>query len=161
MNILKAFKRLKPISIWKLFVLCAGNILFVVPTIRATKHCMRLSTEHYQREHYKNGPANAFRHALWNVLIARACLTWNQNEQQAMQWAKEITDWHEGAFPNQELAKKMDLHNNETGRTLFLKTQEKSLSEVVQELNKMTESSQFVDINTDLSPFKNQLVHIV
>lgn len=160
MNILKAFRRLKPIGIWKLLKLCLAHILFVAPTIRATQKCMQISTEHYQRKHYLNGRANAFRHALWNYLIAQYCIKWSKNRDSVLLWTKNITDWHEFAFPNEALTQKMDFHNNEIGRTLFIKNENESVLEVIEILMDKTKKSLFIDLSTDLKSVSNQLVHI-
>src|SRR5690606_39389481 len=101
-----------------------GHPLFLWPTIRATRECVRVSTEHYGRLHHKNGPANAFRHALWNYMIAEACSPDGVREERAIAWAEKITRWHEDAFPNPDLARNMDLHNNAIGREIWRAGQE-------------------------------------
>ena len=55
----------------ELVVLSVKHLHFLFPTFLATKNCMQLSTQIYGPLHYGNGQANAFRHALWNVLIAK------------------------------------------------------------------------------------------
>lgn len=121
---------------------------------------MRISTEHYERKHYLNGRANAFRHALWNYLIAKNCSEWSKNKGKVLEWTKNITDWHEFAFPNRKLARKMDLHNNEIGRRLFLKHEKESILDVINVLKEMTKKSIFIDSDSDLAVLENQLVHI-
>ena len=106
MNVLKTLKRISLKSFWLLAKLCLRFPFFVLPTLSATKQCMSTSTELYGRLHYKNGPANAFRHAFWNYLIAKRCFRSRKNINGVLIWAKKITDWHESAFPNRELAKK-------------------------------------------------------
>ena len=115
---------------------------------------MQISTEHYIKKHYLNGRANAFRHALWNYLIAKNCSEWSKNKGKVLEWTKNITDWHEFAFPNRKLARKMDLHNNEIGRRLFLKHEKESV------LKEMTKKSIFIDSDSDLTVLEKQLVHI-
>ncbi|MEZ4809978.1 MAG: hypothetical protein R2819_06425 [Allomuricauda sp.] len=122
---------------------------------------MKISTDHYGRLHHKNGPANAFRHALWNCLIAKRCYVWQKNPQKAVSWAKKITDWHENAFPNRELARKMDLHNNAVGRIIFEDNIGKTENEIVEMLNKMARHSIKIDAHSNMTELKNQLVHII
>ncbi len=160
MNILKAFRRLKPIGIWKLLKLCIAHILFVIPTIRATQKCLQISTEHYQKKHYLNGRANAFRHALWNYLIAKYCTKWSKNRDNARLWTKNITDWHEFAFSNEALTQKMDFHNNRIGRTFFMNYENESVSVVIEILKDKTKESLFINFSTDLKSAPNTLVHI-
>lgn len=161
MNPFAIVKRVSFKHILKGILLGLGRPLFIFPTIKATKDCIKISTVHYGKLHHKNGPANAFRHALWNYLIATRCLKWNKNEKVVSEWAKKVTDWHEAAFPNKELAKKMDLHNNAVGRNIFEQNRDKSEEEIISLLQKMTEESIKIDRETDLSKLKNQLVHIL
>jgi len=66
-------------SFWQLALLGIKNPFFIYPTFTATKQCLKISTEHYGRSHYQNTPANAFRHAFWNYLIAIKCTKWSKN----------------------------------------------------------------------------------
>lgn len=161
MNPLAVLKRVSFKSLLKGVVLGLGHPLFLMPTIRATRECVRISNAHYGKLHHKNGPANAFRHALWNYMIAQGCLRGTSGEQRATAWAEKVTHWHEEAFPNAELARNMDLHNNAVGRRLFGKHRERELEEVIEILKEMALESVKVDGNTDLSELKYQLVHIM
>jgi len=135
------------------------HILFTMPTFLATKQCMFLSTELYGRKHYQNGPENAFRHALWNYLIAKRCLSWRNNPSKVLRWTKRITDWHEDAFSTSTLARKMDEHNNSVGRQLF-KTHGEDQEKVMYILKRMTSESIQITVETDLNRLKQQFVHI-
>lgn len=161
MNPIAILKRVNTKNILKVIFIGLGQPLFLVPTLRATKQCMKISTDHYGRLHYKNGPANAFRHALWNYLIAKKCCVWQKKPEKVMTWAKKITDWHENAFPNRELARKMDLHNNAVGRIIFEEHIEKPETEIVEILKKMTNKSIKIDVQSNLTGLENQLVHII
>lgn len=161
MNVIKTLRRISLKSFWILAKLCLRFPLFVFPTLSATKQCMSTSTQLYGRLHYKNGPANAFRHAFWNYLIAKKCYRWQKNIDGVLIWAKKITDLHEHAFPNRELAKKMDLHNNEVGRLLFKEHFSKMENQVVDMLIKMASTSIKIDAQTDFTLVKNQLVYII
>lgn len=161
MNPIAVLKRVDLKNILKVIFIGIGHPLFIVPTIRATKDCVRISTENYGRLHHKNGPANAFRHALWNYLIAKRCFRIRHNRDSVLEWAKKITDWHEHAFPNQELAKQMDFHNNAVGRFVFQENPEKTESEVIELLKSMTLVSVKIDSDTDLTSLKTQFIHIL
>ncbi|WP_129654010.1 DUF6973 domain-containing protein [Flagellimonas olearia] len=134
---------------------------FIVPTIRATKDCIRISADNYGRLHHENGPANAFRHALWNYLIAKRCFRIRHDKDSVLQWAEKITDWHEHVFPNTELAKTMDFHNNAVGRLVFRENPEKTESEIIELLKSMTLVSVKIDSNTKLASLKTQFIHIL
>ena len=161
MNMLKTLKRISLKSFWTLVKLCLRFPFFVLPTLYATKQCMSTSTEIYGRLHFKNGPANAFRHAFWNYLIAKRCFRWRKNMDAVLIWTKKITDWHENAFPNRELAKKMDLHNNEVGLFIFKEHLSKLESQVVDVLREMNSKAIKIGTQTDLTLAKNQLVYII
>lgn len=161
MKLFRVLRRVDIKNAWVLIKLCLYYPLFIIPTLMATKKCIAISTTHYGRQHYKNGPANAFRHALWNFLIAKRCHSWRRNEQKVMTWTKKITDWHEGAFPNRELAREMDLHNNEIGRALFLKHAALDEESLISLLKQMTQESVKVDSISDLENLKNKMIHII
>ncbi|RNL81900.1 hypothetical protein ED312_18185 [Sinomicrobium pectinilyticum] len=119
MSLWKLIRHLKFRQILSLVGLFAKHPLMLVPTAKATRKSLRISGDLFPGTHRANGRANAFRHALWNVLIARETLKWNRDREKSLAWAKTITDWHEKFAPNEELAKVMDLHNNAIGRHIF------------------------------------------
>lgn len=161
MNLISVLKRVSVKHILKGILLAIQRPFFIGPTIKATKDCIRVSTKNYGKLHQKNGPANAFRHAYWNFLIAKRCLKWATNENSVLKWAEKITDWHEDAFPNEVLARNMDLHNNRVGRQIFQENQVISEADAIELFKKMTKESTKIDTNSDLSQLKNQLVHII
>ncbi len=161
MNLLAVAKRVDFKNILKGVFIGLSRPHFILPTIKATKDCIAISTKNYGKLHHKNGPANAFRHAFWNYLIAKRCFTWQRNEEAVLVWAKKVTDWHEDSFPNKQLAKAMDLHNNEVGRFIFVKNTEKTEQEIVELLRKMTLESIKIDEKSTLSEHKNRMVHIL
>ncbi|WP_417936043.1 DUF6973 domain-containing protein [Flagellimonas algicola] len=161
MNPFKVLQRLDLKSIWLLVKLCLKYPLLVWPTLSATRECMAISTREFGKLHHKNGPANAFRHALWNFLIAQKSHKWNKNKLSVLKWTEKITDWHEHAFPNSDLAKKMDLHNNAMGRILFREQESHSAHHIVVMLKQMAAVSTKIDSNSDLDSLHNNLIHIV
>ena len=40
--------------------------------------------------------------------------------QKSLKWCKQITDMHEELFVNEQIARAMDLHNNQIGMNLFM-----------------------------------------
>ena len=161
MNLLAVAKRVDFKNILKAAFIGLSRPHFILPTIKATKDCIAISTKNYGKLHHKNGPANAFRHAFWNYLIAKRCFNWQRNEEAVLVWAKKVTDWHEDSFPNKQLAKAMDLHNNEVGRFIFVKNTEKTEQEIVELLRKMTLEYIKIDEKSTLSEHKNRMVHIL
>jgi len=136
------------------------HIDFLYPTYLATKQCMAISTRHFNRKHYNNGQANAFRHALWNYLIAKKCTHRSNSKHRILNWTKSITDWHETAFANRELATAMDMHNNAIGRKVFLEDLSTPLEEVLAKLLKLAAQSIKITTTANLDQYPLSLVHL-
>lgn len=160
MKVGNTLKRINIKSLWKLIVLSIQHPLFLYPTFLATKECMRISTLRFGREHYKNTPANAFRHAFWNYLIAYKCSKWSNKQLKILKWTEAITDWHENAFVNQELPRLMDFHNNDIGRTVYLQNTANNVDAVIQCLLKKTQNAIKVKTLEDISSASGNLVYL-
>ncbi len=160
MNFLKVLSRIKPLGFWHLVKLVVPHVMFLWPTYHATKTCMQLSDEHFGRKHYQNGQANAFRHALWNVLITKYCAKSAKAITKALNWTKKITDWHEETFFSKELPMKMDYHNNAVGRNLVKEHPQWPQVAFVQKLLSLSDKAIKINSETDLNQYKNQLVFI-
>jgi hypothetical protein len=124
-------------QLWSLFLLSLKHPRFVIPTIRGTRECVRICDARYGDEHHRNGTANAFRHALWNILIVQKSVLSGSDLKKALVWSKTITDWHEDFSPNTPLARAMDFHNNQIGRDIISQNPQKTLDELIQLLLKM------------------------
>lgn len=103
---------------WKATRVFLRHPLFVIPTIWSTVESIVTAEEKFDERPEGNGLANAYRHAVWNLLIAHYCSKVSSVEK-AVKWSKEITDLHEEIFPNRKFDKEMDLHNNSVGRLIF------------------------------------------
>ena len=153
-------KSIKISLFWSLFKLFLKHPLWVIPTLKATKKCIRICNVVFGKLHHKNNPTNAFRHALWNFIIAKECLKWYGTMEKVIAWAKTITDWHEAFSPNPPLAREMDLHNNRIGRDLFVKHINSTLEEVILILKEMTSKALKISVLKELESNKNHLVYI-
>ncbi len=122
---------------------------------------MQVCDKLYGKIHHKNGKANAFRHALWNVLICEKTLKFTKNDQKSAKWAKKVTDLHEKLAKNDILDTEMDFHNNEIGRRLFLAKKDQNESISNEFLLKMLENAQKVVKIEDFEKIDNQLVYIL
>lgn len=120
MTFWKLIRSLKFAQLKSIGILFFKRPLFVLPTIRATFISYNTTEKLFPKTHHLTGKANAFRHALWNMVICNECVKWKNDIDKAVTWAKITTDWHEEFSPNKALARAMDLHNNEVGRCLFL-----------------------------------------
>ncbi len=145
---------------WSFILLFMRHPFNLIPTFLATYQCVEISNEHYGTLHHKNNKTNAFRHALWNYLIAKKCSSWRRNKRKAIRFAQKITDWHEEFSPNAPLEKEMDLHNNHIGRKLFIQENEESVEKFVHFLKEKVENSQLIASIEDIKKHSNSLVHI-
>lgn len=115
----------------------------------------------YGKEHQRNTPANAFRHALWNFLVAQNCFRSKEKMEDVLLWTKEITDLHEDLFPNGQLARAMDLHNNRVGRYFFQNNPSATYDEIVSIMKSLTSQSILINKIEALNELdENQFVHI-
>ncbi len=155
------FKLINKGNAWSFIILFIRHPFNLIPTILATYQCVKISNEHYGTLHHKNNATNAFRHALWNFLIAKKCSKWRRNTRKAIRFAEKITNWHEEFSPNEPLEKEMDLHNNHIGRKLFIISEELPLDEIVIRLKDKVENSKRIEKVDDFEKYTNDLVHIV
>ena len=160
MNVVKRIRQLSVKQLWHLSVVFIKQPFLVFPTLNATKKTMKISSDLYGKAHHKNGPANAFRHAMWNVLIAKAAFKKFQNIEKSIDWAKKVTDLHEKLAPNSPLETVMDLHNNKMGRQFFMEAVDFSDEETIHFIQKKTETAQKVTKTSEIEAFKTKLVFI-
>jgi len=160
MNVLKRIRQLSVKQLWHLSVVFIKQPFLVFPTLNATKKTMQISSDLYGKAHHKNGPANAFRHAMWNVLIAKAAFRKFQNVEKSIAWAEKVTDLHEKLAPNSPLETAMDLHNNKMGRLFFEEILELSEEKMINLLQKRAENAQKVTKTSEIEVFKKELVFI-
>tara|TARA_R110002073_G_scaffold15953_2_gene62120 strand:- start:48280 stop:48768 length:489 start_codon:yes stop_codon:yes gene_type:complete len=134
--------------------------LFMFSTTRATFLAMKIAQKEYPGIHGRHNKANAFRHALWNILIAVKCHNFSNDLDLILSWTKRITDWHEEFSPNEELAKEMDLHNNRIGREMYTEVFQKDMNKIVKLMKeKLLEAIQ-VGAFQDFEKHQNQLVYL-
>ena len=132
--------------------------IFMLATIKATSQTMRIVQKEFPDIHGKDNKANAFRHALWNYLIALECAKKEKRLAKVISWTKKITDWHEDFSPNVELARAMDLHNNHVGRTLFSKLKITSEKEIIKELKLKLDTAIQVESLSDIDQNSFELI---
>ena len=162
MGLWRFVKRLKPGQLWKLGLLCAANLNKVWPTWKATKRSVAYATQYYGKQHQKNTPANAFRHALWSYLIAVNCLKKRSQKDGIIEWTIKITDMHEDLFPNKPMARAMDLHNNHLGVHYFKKYGKREEEEIVTLLRDLMEESVQIKTLQELEMIpEDKMVHLV
>ncbi|WP_121665998.1 DUF6973 domain-containing protein [Mesonia aquimarina] len=158
---MKIWETIKRFKLRQLFVLSKTlllNPIYILPTYSATKETLKICDEKFGEAHHQNNKSNAFRHALWNFLIAERCFRGNNSVEKSLFWAKKITDLHEELSPNKSLAKFMDLHNNEIGRKLF--QQKINKEKIIPVLEKYMKSALEISIEKEAQSNPSKLIYI-
>lgn len=160
MNIWLRIKRLSLSQLTQLGFLFLKNPLLIWPTFQATKRTMVLCDGLFGTSHHKSNQANTFRHALWNILICKNVLKRTKSNEKSVIWAQKVTHLYEKVTQNALLDEKMDLHNNDVGRILFLKVFDKNEAEIIQILQKEIETAIKIEKTEDFELAENKLVYI-
>lgn len=103
----------------RVFVIGLTHPLFAYLFTYSSFKAYKKAKELFPKSNSNNGIGNAFRHAYWSCLIMMYFCKIS-SPQKALKWCKIFTDMHEDLFPNDALARKMDLHNNRIGMTYFV-----------------------------------------
>ncbi len=160
MNLWKRIKKLSLTQLAKMGWIFLKRPLLILPTLRATKNTFEICNRLYGSTHHKNNKANAFRHALWNVLICMESIKRLKTAQKSIIWAQKVTNLYEKVTKNTNLELQMDLHNNEVGRRAFLTNFDKSEREIIDFIqNKVTNAQNLTQIE-DLEKYQDQLIYI-
>lgn len=141
----EVIKNLNFKQIGALFVWFLKHPFFMFATFKATLITLKVAEKEFPKIHGLHNKPNAFRHAFWNIIIAKECHKFSSNLDKVLNWTKMITDWHEEFSPNDEMPKKMDLHNNAFGRNHFLILKDKTHTEILKVL--MLKMDKAVKIN--------------
>lgn len=145
------------LSLLKWFV---KHPLFMLATIWATYKTLKIAEKEFPKIHNLHNKANAFRHALWNVLIAKYASKFSQDIDEVLNWTRIITDWHEDFSPNKTMARKMDLHNNAFGRSKFLSLKNSTINNIIVSLEKDLSNAVFVTHKFDFEKCNHKLVYL-
>ena len=160
MNIWKRIKQLSAGQLFRLALVFAARPLLIGPTLRATKRTMHICDTLYGGAHHKNGKPNAFRHALWNILICRNCRKRTKNDEKSANWTEKITVLYEKVTKNEILDQRMDLHNNDLGRKWFQENLFENEAEIVNFIQKRLENAQKVTKIEEIVNLEKTLIYI-
>jgi Domain of unknown function (DUF6973) len=160
---LKIWTRIQKLSIpqlWELSVLFLKHPLLIVPTLKATKRTFQVCDALYGNAHHKSNRANAFRHALWNLLICKKSFKSLKNKQKSVFWAQKVTDLYEKVTRNELLDEAMDLHNNAIGRICFLNLLAENEAKNIAFLEEMAKNAQKIASIDEIKKSNRQLVYL-
>lgn len=96
------------------------HIRQLVATYTADRDARGSSQEYYPDLHKVNTKRDAFRHTVWQALLCKYYWTISSKKKKH-DFAKNIGDWNEDCGGNAVGTRHMDYHNNEIGRSLYLK----------------------------------------
>ena len=160
---MKIWQRIRQLSVGQLFklsVLFLKHPLLILPTLKATKQTFVICDQLYGKAHHKSNAANAFRHALWNMLICLNSLKRTKNKQKSVFWAQKVTDLYEKVTKNNPLDEAMDLHNNAIGRMGFLNNLNKTQTEIVSFFQEMAKNAKKVSNTEEMKKHLRQFFYI-
>ncbi len=146
---------------WKMFRALFSRPILLIPTIWGTIESFLFSEINFDESSSGRGVSNAFRHAAWNLLIAKNC-SFFTSETKAVAWAKYITNLHEEVFPNEPFDHEMDLHNNQIGREFYcemLNRKIKTKKEMIAALMKKCDSAVGLKDADEIQKVKGELVY--
>lgn len=159
------WNRIKQLNLKQFFILLKVFImrpLYIIPTHRATIETLLICDKLFRTKHQNHNRENAFRHALWNIIIAKNCYTPKRGVTNVIEWAEKITTLHEKMAPNKPLETAMDLHNNKVGLTLFEeeKLYQKPLSEIKKILLQKMELGVKVNSEEEIKQHTDKMVYL-
>ncbi|MDC7995068.1 DUF6973 domain-containing protein [Altibacter sp. HG106] len=134
--------------------------LYLIPTLRATRETMMICNKRFGNSHHRSNQANAFRHALWNILICRKSFKKNKNKLKAIHFTQKFTNLYEKVTQNSPLDEAMDLHNNRIGLHYFDKQELKTIEEWLTFLDNLSHKAQKVTQIEEIEQFPESLVFI-
>ena len=132
----------------------------MLATVSATIQTFRISQREFPYIHGQHNRANAFRHALWNILIAKNSARFSKNQDSVLRWTKNITDWHEEFSPNEPLPKAMDLHNNQIGRDIYVEHLDSKTDELVHFMKDQLNLAMKIHTVSEAEKYSKQMVYL-
>lgn len=160
MNIWSVIKRISLKEIGRLLKIGLSHPLYIIPTYKATHKTLRICHRLYPKTQHAHGVENAFRHALWNMLLCQYIFEVNNTIHKSLEWTKKITDLHEELAPNNELEKAMDLHNNKVGRNIFGELLEEEENQIIVFLQEKMKTAHKISDVSQLKEVENELIYI-
>ncbi len=160
MNLIRRIGQLNVSQLFSLAGLFLKHPMYLVSTLCATKQTMTLCNDIFKNEHHRSNRENAFRHALWNIIIAENCSKRNKNKEKSLIFTQKFTDLYEKVTQNKPLEEAMDLHNNKIGLRYFSEEKEKKVTDWVNFLLKEMKNAQKIEEIGEIQEFSENLVFL-
>lgn len=160
MGVSTIIKNLDVNQLLSLFRWFLKHPFFMLATIWATYKTLQIAEREFPKVHNLHNKANAFRHALWNVLIAKYASKFSKDVSKVLDWTETITNWHEEFAPNDALPRLMDLHNNAFGRIMFTRLNKSSNEAIVLSLKEELKQAVLVENQSAFKKHSNYLVYL-
>jgi len=148
-------KTIKMGQVKQLIIWFFKHPFFLVATVYATLITIRIAQREFPGIHGKHNKANAFRHAFWNVLIAKKCRRFSNHLPKVMNWTTTFTNWHEDFVKNKDLPRFMDLHNNAIGRKLFVAWKDQNTESLIKLLKVELSNAKKISKINNLNQIEN------
>tara|TARA_B100001146_G_scaffold225257_1_gene249079 strand:+ start:1487 stop:1975 length:489 start_codon:yes stop_codon:yes gene_type:complete len=159
-NLIRRIGQLNVSQLFSFAGLFLKHPMYLVPTLRATKRTMTLCNDLFKNDHHRSNRANAFRHALWNIVIAQNCFKRNKNKEKSLIFTQKFTNLYEKVTQNKALEEAMDLHNNEMGLRYFSEEKEKKVVDWIDFLLKTMKNAQKVEEIGEIQKLPENLVFL-
>ena len=160
MNLWKSIRKIDWPHLIGFALMMLKRPLLIYPIYKATQHTLSVSSELYGNAHFKNGPANAFRHAYWNVCISNAIYKRKGDAELSVKYCEEIVKYYEKSTKNLPMDHSMDYHNNQVGRKVFMTNLELNSQKMIEILQNMAKNAQKVIELKDFAKYENSLVYL-
>lgn len=160
MGVRQILKTIKVGQVKQLIIWFFKHPFFLLSAVFATVQTLRIAQQEFPNIHGKHNKANAFRHALWNILIAKKCRKFSNHLPKVMNWTTTFTNWHEDFVINEDLPRLMDLHNNAIGRKLFLAWKDQNVEGLVRLLKIELNNAKKINAKRELESLNRILVYL-
>lgn len=160
MNLWRSIRKIDWFHLMGFCWLLLKRPFLVYPIYIATQKTLSVSGKLYGKAHFKNGPANAFRHAFWNVLICKAFYRRHKDAMKATAYCEAVVNYYEKSTKNLPMDHSMDYHNNQIGRKVFLEYLDENEQKFIETLQNMATNAKKVIKVEDFANHQDSLVYL-
>lgn len=160
MNLWRSIRKIDWPHLMGFGLLLLKRPFLIYPIYKATKRTLAVATKLYGNEHFKSGPANAFRHAFWNVSICTVIYKRKGDAAGAAHYCEDIVNYYEKSTKNLPMDHSMDYHNNQIGRKVFLDNLDENEEKFIEILQNMAKNAKKLIEMKDFAKYQDSLVFV-